>query len=63
MSESKTFEELFCSVYVWTFFRKGGGDCLMPNFLRNFSACVWTFFRREGGGLPDSKDDEEHFLV
>ena len=25
MSESKRFEELFCSVHVWTFFRKGGG--------------------------------------
>jgi hypothetical protein len=24
MSESKSFEELFCSVHVWTFFQKGG---------------------------------------
>ena len=28
MSESKRFKELFCSVHVWTFFRKGGG---LPN--------------------------------
>jgi hypothetical protein len=25
MSESKRFEELNCSVHVWTFFQKGGG--------------------------------------
>ena len=50
MSESKSFEELFCSVHVWTFFQKGGGGCLNPNFLRNFSACVGKFFR-EGGGV------------
>ena len=68
------------------FSERGGGDCLIPKFLRkfflnfgnlsgrgvggylipkllrNFSACVWTFFKRKGGGgLPDSKDDEEHF--
>ena len=28
MSETKLFEELFSSVYVWTFFRKRGG---LPN--------------------------------
>ena len=62
MSESKCFEELFCSVHVWTFFQKGGGGCLIPNCLRNFSACVWKFFR-EGGGLPYSKTFEELFSL
>ena len=51
MSESKLFEELFGSVHVWTFFRKGGGGFLIPNFLRNFSACVWKIFRKGGGYL------------
>ena len=41
------FEELFGSVYVWTFSRV----CLIPNLLRNFSAQVWAFFRKRGGGL------------
>ena len=49
MSETKTFEELFV-VFMFGHFQEGGGDCLIPNFLRNFSACVWTFFRKVGGG-------------
>ena len=61
MSESKRFEELFCSVHVWTFFQKGGGG-LIPNSLRKFSACLWKFFR-EGGGLPYSKTFEELFSL
>ena len=41
-------------------FQEGGGDCLFPNFLRNFSTFVWKFFRK-GGGLPNSKTFEELF--
>ena len=62
MSESKRVRELFCSVHVWTFFRKGGGGCLIPNFLRNFSAFVLKKFQERGGvGLPNSKTFEELF--
>ena len=34
MSETKLFEELLCL----DIFQKEGGDCLIPKFLRNFSA-------------------------
>ena len=43
MSETKLFEELFSSVYVWTFFRKGGG---LPNaklFEELFCLCLDIF--------------------
>ena len=49
MSESKCFEELFCSLHVWTFFFKKGGVWLIPNFLRNFSA--WFLKKIQGGGV------------
>ena len=62
MFESKRFEELFCSVHVWIFFRKEGGwGYPIPNFLRNFSACVLKSFRKGGRGLPCSKTFEELF--
>ena len=51
-------------MYVWTFFRKGGGRGL-PNaklFEELFCLCLDIFQEMRGGGLPDTKDDEEHFL-
>ena len=61
MSESKLFEEIFGLVYVWTFFRKRGWG--LPNsklFEELFCLCLEIF---QEGGLPDSKDDEEHFWL
>ena len=63
MSESKRFEELFCSVHVWTFFQKGGGG--LPdskNFEELFSLCLEIFQEREGG-LPCPKNVEELFCL
>ena len=47
MSESKLFEELFCSVHVWTFFQKGGGLPDSKLFEELFSLCLEIF---QGGG-------------
>ena len=50
MFESKRFEELFCSVHVWTFFQKGGGG--LPDsklFEELFSLCLEIF--QKGGNL------------
>ena len=49
MSESKRYEELFCSVHVWTFFRRG-----LPNtklFEELFSLYLEIFQERGGGHL------------
>ena len=62
MSESKSFEELFCSVHVWKFFQKGGG---LPNsklFEELFCLCL-EIFQGGGGGLPYSKTFEELFSL
>ena len=45
MSETKLFEEFLCL----EIFQEEGGGCLIPKFLRNFSAYVWKFLRRGGG--------------
>ena len=60
MSETKLFEELFSSVYVWIFFRKRGGLPYIKLFEELFCLCLEIF---QKGGLPDSKDDEEQFLL
>ena len=53
MSESKLFEELFCSVYVWKFFRKRGVG--LPNFkLVEEIFCL---------SLDIFQDEKEHFLL
>ena len=44
---NKTFQGNFCSVYVWTFFRKREGGLIIPNFLRNFS--TFSAFLVSGG--------------
>ena len=62
MSESKRFEELFCSVHVWTFFQKGGGVALFQTFGGTFLLEFGRFSGR-GGGLPDSKKFEELFCL
>ena len=43
MSESKRFEELFCSVHVWTFFQKRGGLPDSKLFEELFSLCLEIF--------------------
>ena len=55
MSESKLFEELFGSVHVWTFFRKGGGVDLFQTF-GGTSLLQFGRFSGRGGGylIPKS---------
>ena len=47
-------------VYVWTILGKEGGGYLIENFWGTF-VLAFGYFSGEGGGLPDSKDEEEHF--
>ena len=49
MSESKRFEELFCSVHVWTFFQKGGG--LPYSKLFEELLCLSLEIFQESGGF------------
>ena len=51
MSESKSFEELFCSVHVWTFFQKGGGVAWFQTFWGTFLLVFGNFSERGGGNL------------
>ena len=50
MSESKIFEELFCSVHVWTFFQKGGEGVALFQTFGGTSLLEFGLFQ-EGGGV------------
>ena len=66
MSETKLFEELFSSVYVWTFFRKRGGglpdskgdEVLFLLWLRHFPRK-----RREDGQNPNTLRNLSSFKI
>ena len=55
MSESKLFEELVGSVYVWTFFRKRGGGLPYFKLFEKLFCLDLEIFQEGGGGVPDSK--------
>ena len=59
MSESKRYEELFCSVHVWTFFRKGGGGFPNTKLFEELFSLYLEIFQERGGGSPCSKTFEE----
>ena len=79
ISESKLTKKLLCSDHVWTFFlERGGGVALFQTFGGTFLLefgrggvtwfqKVWGTFLLEFGHFsvraPDSKDDEELFLL
>ena len=50
MSEPKRFEELFCSVHVWKFFRKGMGGLPYSKLFEELLCLSLEIFQKEGGG-------------
>ena len=48
-----------CSYFGYRWY--GRWSLYIPKTLMSFSASFGHFSGERGGGLPDSKDDEEHF--